>query len=57
MSFYVTALAFATMVQRVVIAVCAFEEKADLGITVFWEWDTGVAAGAIKQEGLCRVCL
>lgn len=43
-------------VQRIDIALCVFEEKADLGITAFWEWDIGIAAGAIKWEGLCRVC-
>lgn len=46
-------------VQRVVIAVCVcvLEEKVNLGITVFWEWDTGIATEAINRKGLCRVHL
>lgn len=43
------------MMQSFVIAVlaCVLEEKVHLEITVFWEWDTDIATGAVNRKGLC----
>lgn len=42
------------MVQSFVIAVFVYvlEEKLNLGIIVFWEWDTDIATGAVNRKGL-----
>lgn len=36
---------------------CVLEENVNLRITVFEEWNTGIAAGAMNWRGLCRVHL